>query len=163
MKKLRRNPPGKLFQCPRCGAKTKHHSNILLARLLVVFFSVLLLITCVYLCFFTSTRSFGAAKDAVNQSAKQSSGRSDGEAAPAAGTAITLEQFGAVETGMTADEMFAILGGEGTVLSESTVGEGEYRITTVMYQYNGVGVHGANANFMIQNGKVVSKTQFGLK
>ena len=64
---------------------------------------------------------------------------------------------------MTADEMFAILGGEGTVLSESTVGEGEYRITTVMYQYDGVGVHGANANFMIQNGKVVSKTQFGLK
>ena len=67
---------------------------------------------------------------------------------------ITLEQFNQLETGMTKEQVFDILGGEGVITSDSG--------DTVMYSYNGTSL-GANASLMFQDGKLVSKSQLGLE
>ena len=75
---------------------------------------------------------------------------------------ITLEEFNKIETGMSYEEVVEIIGGEGTVLSESDItGDGQYK--TTIYSWDGNGMLGANANVTFQGGKVISKAQFGLE
>lgn len=74
---------------------------------------------------------------------------------------ITLEEFNKITTGMTYQEIVAIIGGEGTVMSETSLGDKE-EYHTIMYMWEGKGTLGANANVTIQGGKVVSKAQAGL-
>jgi hypothetical protein len=74
---------------------------------------------------------------------------------------VTLDEFNKVENGMTYEEVVAILGGEGNMLSET--GEKGTDFYTIMYEYSGEGDLGANANFMFQGGKLQNKSQFGLK
>ena len=75
---------------------------------------------------------------------------------------ISLEEFNAIETGMTYEEVCGIIGGEGTLGSSVDVGVGE-QYKTEIYQWTGEGTLGANANVTFQGGKVVSKAQMGLK
>lgn len=81
--------------------------------------------------------------------------------APSETAGVTMENFSKLKTGMKYDEVVKILGKEGEVLSENEMGG--YR--TVMYKWDGEGDSswGANMNAMFQNGKLVSKSQFGLK
>jgi hypothetical protein len=72
---------------------------------------------------------------------------------------LNLEKFNKIETGMTYEQVVAIIGEEGTVLSESEISN----IKTIIYSWYGKGSIGANANITFQNGKVISKAQFGLK
>lgn len=72
---------------------------------------------------------------------------------------LDLEKFNKIQTGMTYEEVIGIIGEEGTVMSENQIGN----IKTTMYSWNGKGSIGANANVTFQNGKVISKAQFGLK
>lgn len=74
---------------------------------------------------------------------------------------ITLEEFKAIENGMSYEEVCEIIGGEGELLSEG--GEPGSAYYTVMYQWKGEGSLGANANAMFQGGKLTNKAQFGLK
>ena len=77
-------------------------------------------------------------------------------------TKISLEEFNQIETGMSYEEVVEIVGGEGTVLSESDItGDGQYK--TTIYSWDGNGMLGANANVTFQGGKVISKAQFGLE
>lgn len=71
---------------------------------------------------------------------------------------ISFDEFQAIQTGMTYDEVVNIIGGEGELLSESSLAGYE----TKMYQWNGDNGF-SNANVTIQNNAVVSKAQFGLK
>lgn len=71
-------------------------------------------------------------------------------------TGVTMDNFNKLKTGMTYEQVVKILGEEGTVLSENEMSG--YR--TVMYQWKGGYV--ANMNCMFQNGKLISKAQFGL-
>ena len=75
---------------------------------------------------------------------------------------ITMDEFDAIKTGMTYQEVFDIIGGRGETISESDIGLGD-EYYTVMYEWQGEGVPGANANVMFQGGKVVNKAQFGLE
>lgn len=72
---------------------------------------------------------------------------------------LNLEKFNKIETGMTYEQVVTIIGEEGTVLSESEISN----IKTIIYSWYGKGSIGANANVTFQNGKVISKAQFGLK
>ena len=72
---------------------------------------------------------------------------------------LNLEKFNKIETGMTYEQVVAIIGEEGTALSESEISN----IKTIIYSWYGKGSIGANANITFQNGKVISKAQFGLK
>ena len=75
---------------------------------------------------------------------------------------ISLEDFNAISTGMTYEEVVNIIGSEGEVLSEVDIGMGEEYKTT-MYTWKGEGSLGANANVTMQGGKVTAKAQLGLK
>ncbi len=77
--------------------------------------------------------------------------------APTKTTGVTLENFNKIQTGMSYRQVVAILGEEGTVMSENEIAG--YR--TVLYQWKG-GVL-ANMNATFQNDKLVSKAQFGLQ
>ena len=74
---------------------------------------------------------------------------------------VTLDEFNQIQNSMTYDEVVAIVGGEGNLLSET--GEKGSEFYTVMYDYKGEGDFGANANFMFQANKLQNKSQFGLK
>ena len=74
---------------------------------------------------------------------------------------ISLDEFSQIDTGMTYDEVCAIVGGEGTLSSSVDIGGSEYK--TEIYQWTGDGSIGANANVTFQGGKVISKAQIGLE
>jgi hypothetical protein len=69
---------------------------------------------------------------------------------------ITKKEFKKIKNGMTLKQVKKIVGGSGEVVSESSFAG--YK--TVMREFRGS--DGANANIMLQNGRVVSKAQFGL-
>ncbi|MGI5963646.1 MAG: DUF4236 domain-containing protein [Lawsonibacter sp.] len=75
---------------------------------------------------------------------------------------ISLAEFEAIQTGMEYQEVFDIIGGRGTMLSEVDMGLGD-EYYTVIYQWEGEGFVGANANVTFQGGVVISKAQFGLE
>ena len=70
---------------------------------------------------------------------------------------ITLAKFNQLQQGISYQEAVRVMGKEGTVMSESEIAN----IYTVMYswQSNGIG----NMNAVFQNGRMISKAQFGLK
>ncbi len=78
---------------------------------------------------------------------------------PSTDPRMSKAEFEALKPGMTYAEATEIIGGPGDLASESEVAG----IHTVMYQYEGFGDVGANANVMFQDGKLVQKAQFGLK
>ncbi len=72
---------------------------------------------------------------------------------------ISLSEYNCIENGMTYEQVVAIVGGEGTVLSETN--SQELGIHTIMYYYDGIQL-GANANFTFQNNELITKAQMGL-
>lgn len=83
----------------------------------------------------------------------------------AAGTALSATtcevskaQYDALQPNSTYEQVVAVLGCHGEEMSSSEMAG--YR--TVMLMWNG-NSFGGNMNVMIQNGRLVSKAQFGLK
>jgi hypothetical protein len=72
---------------------------------------------------------------------------------------VTLAQYNQLREGMTYTQVVNILGREGVEISSSNVGN----IRTVMYKWEGTGSIGANMSAMFQNGKLMSKAQYGLQ
>ncbi|HFJ9472549.1 TPA: DUF3862 domain-containing protein [Bacillus paranthracis] len=83
------------------------------------------------------------------------------EEAPKNKPGISKAEFDQIQNGMSYDEVKAIIGSEGEVLSES--GQAGEQFHTIMYKWDGEKGFGANANFMFQEGKLQNKSQFGLK
>jgi hypothetical protein len=79
------------------------------------------------------------------------------ELATGANAGITLANYERLQTGISYAQACEILGKTGTEMSRSEM----VGYVTVMYSWQGDGV--ANMNAMFQNGKLVSKAQFGLK
>lgn len=73
---------------------------------------------------------------------------------------ITLEQFNQISNGQTLEEVIAIVGGEGEIISES--GEAGTDLHTVMYSYPGSSL-ASSVSLMFQGNKLQSKSQFGLE
>lgn len=71
---------------------------------------------------------------------------------------ITLAEFNQIETGMSYEETCDIIGGSGTVVSETNI-SGYH---TVMISWYGKGSSVANANVTIMNDAVIGKSQLGL-
>ncbi len=76
---------------------------------------------------------------------------------------ISLSEYEAIQDGMTYAQVVEVVGCEGTEQSSSNIDAGSSSIKTVMYTWEGNGGPGSNANVTIQNDKVVSKAQIGLK
>lgn len=97
----------------------------------------------------TSTQSLGE----ESQSASASSEEEPTDAG------VTMAGFEQLQTGMSYSEAVAILGGPGKEISRSDLGG----TSTVMYQWEAGGFSVGNMNAMFQNGRLVSKAQFGLR
>jgi hypothetical protein len=82
--------------------------------------------------------------------------REEREAVEAARPQMNATNFGRIREGMTYEEVVAIVGEPSQLLSSSQIGD----IQIKMYQWNAGIV--ANANAMFQDGKMISKAQFGL-
>lgn len=75
--------------------------------------------------------------------------------------AMSKAEFDQIQNGMTYEQVTAIIGGSGEMMSE--VGSKGDQFYTVIYQYEGEGDFGANANLTFQGSKLQMKAQFGLK
>ena len=74
---------------------------------------------------------------------------------------LRYANFSKIKTGMSAAEVVQILGDQGEILSVSESGAGtDFHVKTVMVQWQ-EGL--SSCNVMFQNGKVVTKAQFGLQ
>ena len=73
---------------------------------------------------------------------------------------VSAAQFSALKKGMSLEEVERIIGGRGVVQSEH--GTPGTSLHTVMYACDGMGTDYANMNFMIQNGRLISKHQVGI-
>lgn len=73
---------------------------------------------------------------------------------------ISMEEFEAIETGMSYEDVCGIIGSKGELASEVDTGLGE-EYHTKIYTWKGDSL-GANANVTFQGGKVAAKSQFGL-
>jgi hypothetical protein len=71
---------------------------------------------------------------------------------------VSMYQYLALKSGMTYDTALGILGCAGEELSSVELAD----ITTAMYMWRG-NSFGGNMNAMFQNGRLVTKAQFGLK
>ncbi|KLE32499.1 hypothetical protein AAW00_13465 [Aurantiacibacter luteus] len=72
---------------------------------------------------------------------------------------MSAAEFASLRSGMSYSEAVAIIGGPGELMSESDIAG----YNTRMYQWDGEGGFGANANAMFQNDELVNKAQFGLE
>ena len=75
---------------------------------------------------------------------------------------ISLEEFEQIQTGMSYQEVFDLVGSRGELLSEADLGLGDEYYTAI-YSWDGEGALGANASVTIQGGYVTSKVQAGLE
>lgn len=74
---------------------------------------------------------------------------------------ITLEEFNQIQSGMTYEQVKEIIGSDGTLTSDTSIGDEKYH--TQIFTWYGNKMTGANANVTFQGGKVVGKAQVGLK
>lgn len=75
---------------------------------------------------------------------------------------ISLEEFEQIQTGMSYQEVFDLVGSRGELLSEADLGLGDEYYTAI-YSWDGEGALGANASVTFQGGYVTSKAQAGLE
>lgn len=75
---------------------------------------------------------------------------------------ISLEEFEQIQTGMSYQEVFDLVGSRGELLSEADLGLGDEYYTAI-YSWDGEGALGANAIVTFQGGYVTSKAQAGLE
>jgi hypothetical protein len=74
-------------------------------------------------------------------------------------SSITMDEFCQIKTDMPYNAVVEIIGAGGTVISETKINNYE----TIIYEWEGEGCMGANANITLGNGRVASKAQYGLK
>lgn len=125
--------------CPKCGKKLKHTALRVTLGIIIIIIGI---------CFLAgdtaNTQNITQTESSITQKQEK----------------MTLEKFNKIKTGMTYKQVVEIIGEEGTVLSETDLGDSKYK-TTIYCWYADNGI--ANANVTIQGGKVVSKAQAGLK
>ena len=117
--------------CPNCGAKNKNGCAGCLGAILM-FFGIIFIIAAI----------------------SSSGGDDSGSAAT-----ITKVEFDMLKDGMTYQQCVDIVGGEGFMSTEATMGS----IKMTMYSWKGNGSLGSNANATFYDGKLTSKTQVGLE
>ena len=98
--------------------------------------------------FYTSQKITEIARDPLNASLPQSS------LAPP--PVVTRVKYEGIQEGMTYDQVRAVIGEAGDELSRSDIAG----YTTVMYSWKNS--NGSNMNAMFQNGRLITKAQFGL-
>lgn len=76
---------------------------------------------------------------------------------------LTKAQYEALQTGMTADQVAELLGTPGEEQSSSQVNAGAFSSSAVVRSYKGEGFMPGTIIVTYSDGKLMSKSQFGLK
>ena len=85
------------------------------------------------------------------------------EAPPAEGlVTITMEEYDQIKIGMTYDEVREIVGGDGENVSSADFGIGSESIMEI-YSWDGAEDGYGSATIIVQDGTVISKSQYGLE
>ena len=71
---------------------------------------------------------------------------------------MSKSEFTSIKIGMKYSEVVAIVGGEGELMSESESG----RTRLTIYTWKGEGASQASGTIVFNNGRVMSKSQYGL-
>lgn len=149
-----------------------NHNQRNFARAVLIFLSVttLLSIGLLYYIFSYSAKTINSElslEDSVTNIWSQNSTKEESTLVSPESTSIvdpnvtvTKAEFDQVQEGMSKEQVFAIVGGQGEVLAE--VGAQGSEFYMIMFTYNGQGGFGSNANFSFQNDLLVSKAQIGL-
>lgn len=87
-----------------------------------------------------------------------STASSSGTSSSSSSSGVTLANYNKLQDGMSYSQVTGILGKQGTEVSSNNI----MGTKTVMYQWEGDG-WASNMNAMFQNGKLISKSQLGLK
>ncbi|MEK3955348.1 DUF3862 domain-containing protein [Psychrobacillus sp. FSL K6-1464] len=95
----------------------------------------------------------------AGETTKKESPSSEKEETAADEGTLTEEKFAEITNGMTYDEVKAIIGSEGTLLSES--GEAGTDLHTAIYEWTTDALF-SSANFTFQGGKLLNKSQVGV-
>lgn len=103
-----------------------------------------------------------AEAEATEEAAVEEEAPAEEPAEPANGPELTKAEFDQIENGMTYEEVVAIIGSEGELMSE--VGAEGEQFYTSMYMWEGESL-GSNANVTFQGSPAVveMKAQFGLE
>lgn len=75
---------------------------------------------------------------------------------------VTLDEYNQLESGMTEQQVWDIIGGQCTNTGTTDLGIGDQYVT-ISYGCNGNGSIGANVILMFQGGKLSTMSQTGLK
>lgn len=145
--------------CPNCGAKVKRSHRGLLGFLAVIL--ILGAIGTIIEKNDPSPNEAAKIADAGNQQSPEieTSETESSDEKSLDDTIVTKEEFDAVESGMTYEEVVEIIGFEGELNSQADIGMGSKYITEI---YSWSNLFGSNMNVTFQGGKVISKAQFGL-
>lgn len=122
--------------CPKCGAKLKKAHPII-----IIIGIIIIIIGCVMLAKDTSSPTNTTNSTQTVQS-----------------SAMTLDKFNQIQTGMTYQQVVDIVGAEGTLSTESSYGSASMKI---YYWYGSDGI--SNAAISFENGKVSGKSQIELQ
>ena len=75
---------------------------------------------------------------------------------------ITMEEYDQIEIGMTYDEVREIVGGDGENVSSTDIGIGDEFVMEI-YSWDSAGDGFGSATIIVQDGTVISKSQYGLE
>lgn len=143
--------PASLKRCPDCTTKTPISTAKIVAGVTIILFGFGLLYSAATT--WSDEATVASSKQAsTSEQPQNSETRTEGK--------VNYKKFKKIENGMTYEQIVEIFGEEGEVLSEVDIGMDEYT-TTVYCWYDETGI--ANCNITIQGGKVVAKSQVGLK
>ncbi len=101
----------------------------------------------------------GNAQPITDQPSRDRGGTTDTPASAPNDPTITASEFAAIRTGMTVDQVRAVVGGSGEVLAETDIAG----MKGLVLMWEGRGSIGANANVQFQDGRVIGKAQIGLE
>lgn len=139
----------------RASPMTSNSKTILIVAAVLISLPILMCGGCLTIAFIAAPSEEEMARIRERSAAVAEDPEEAADATPQA-PSLTAETYRQVSEGMTYDEVIAIVGPPAEELSSNELGG----TRTVMYGWKG-GIL-ANANMTFQNGKLVSKAQFGL-
>ena len=76
---------------------------------------------------------------------------------------VSADQFARLQPGMTYRDAISVIGCSGEMLSENEIDNHHFSQSPSMYGWRGRGSVAANMNVIFQNGRIVMKSQYGLR
>jgi ribosomal protein L40E len=149
--------------CPKCGEKQGGSGGLIAIIIIGAVIIVGAIGFLIYLVMGHSTSTSSTSQSATTPTTATSTTAAASTAASTTAL-VTNAMYEQVQNGMTYDQVVAIFGKEGTLLSESTYKDADGNdVQLKIYYWEGQGETGANASVSFQGDTVVTKSSYGLQ